>query len=375
MAADMASDLPSQSHALVLESFEAGFELKHISTPQPVHGSAVVKVISVGVVSYSREVYNGERHYSFPKPIVGGHSATARVAATGPDAALLKPGQLVYVDCVIHGRDDPGATFLAALHEGGTEGSKKLMRDAWRDWTFAEYARVPLENCIPLNETRLCHELGYSFDDLAYLSYLLVSFGGLRDIRVEPGETIVVCPATGGFGGAGVQVAIAMGARVIAMGRNEKELARLKEHIMKGTPWAKIETVKMSGDKATDTAALQSYGTIDGALDLSPPAASKSTHLESVISSLRRGGRVSLMGLVPIPPILWTIIGGNITLKGKRMYERDDMIQFVKMLEAGLFPKAKDFVVIKAYGLEDWKEALDEAAVYTGIGKLVTITP
>lgn len=166
-------------------------------------------------------------------------------------------------------------------------------------------------------------------------------FGGLRDIRLEPGETIVVCPATGGFGGGGVQVAITMGARVIAMGRNEKEIARLKEHIKKGTPAANIETVKVAGDFEADVAALQAFGTIDAVIDFTPPLACKSTRLKSAIRSLRREGRCSMMGYVE-DVVNWNAMALNITLKGKLMYEGEDMVLFVKMLERGLFPRGKE---------------------------------
>lgn len=162
---------------------------------------------------------------------------------------------------------------------------------------------------------------------------MIVPFGGLRDIGLEPGETIVVCPSTGGYGGAGVQVAIAMGARVIAMGRNEEELARLKNHVRKGTPGASIEIVKITGDEATDLTTLQSFGVIDAVLDFTPQQASKSTHLRVAISALRRNGRVSLMGFVEQPVLPWHCVGRNITLKGKLMYERRDIVQMVKMLE------------------------------------------
>jgi NADPH:quinone reductase-like Zn-dependent oxidoreductase len=211
---------------------------------------------SSALPTHYREIYNGERHYDFPKPIVGGSSAIARIVAVGEDAVILQRGQLVWMDCVIRARDNPDSLFLTAIQEGMDAGSRKPSSDVWRDGAFAEYMKVPLENCIRLNESRLCRELGHTTRELMYMIYLLVPFGGLRDIRLEPGETIVVCPATGGFGGAGVQVAITMGARVIAMGRNEKELVRLKEHIKKGTPAANIETVKMTGDYETDGAAL-----------------------------------------------------------------------------------------------------------------------
>jgi len=235
--------------------------------------------------------------------------------------------------------------------------------------------KVPLENCIQLNEVRLCQDLGYTIRDLAYICYLLVPYGGLRDIKLEPGETINICPTTGGYGGAAAQVAIAMGARVIAMGRNEKELARLKTHIKSGTPGAAIETVKLSGDEATDTARLQAFGTIDAVLDLSPPAAAQSTHLKSAISTLRRFGRCSLMGYVEHRIVDWKIMSDCLTLKGKLMYEREDMVQFVKLLESGRFPKGKDFVDIKSFTLDDWKAGLDTAAEYAGVGRLVVLSP
>ena len=343
-------------------------------TPQPGPGSAIVRILEAGVISYHREIYNGERHYDFPKPLVGGSSAIARIVDVGEDAVVLRPGQLIWMDCVIRARDNPDSLFLTAIHERKDPGSRKLSRDLWRDGAFAQYMKVPLENCIRLDENRLCRELGYTTRELMYMIYLLVPFGGLRDIRLEPGETIVVCPATGGFGGAGVQVAIAMGARVVAMGRNEKELARLKEHIKKGTPAANIETVKMTGDFETDATALQAFGTIDAVIDFTPPFACKSTHLKSALRSLRREGRCSMMGYVE-DVIDWNVLAMNITLKGKLMYKREDMVLFVKMLERGLFPRGKELVDPRVFKIEEWKEALDAAAEWTGIGKTVMIEP
>lgn len=375
----MALRIPLKHRGLVLESVQknlSGVQIRSLPTPQVEAGSAIVRVLAAGVLSYQRDIYDGTRDYFIPKPLVGGYSAIGRVVAVGPDAVSLQAEKLVYVDCVIRGRDDLEAIILSANSNGFNENAAKLMKDVWRDGLFAEFAKFPLENCVPLDEVRLCQSLGYSIQDLVYMSYLLVPFGGLRDIGVEPGETVVVCPATGGFGGAGVKVAVAMGARVIAMGRNEQELARLKAHVIKGTPGANIETVKITGDEEKDTAALQAFGTIDAVLDLSSPSAAKSPHLNSAILALRRKGRISLMGGFmegPIPS--FQLIAKDITVKGKFMYERDDMQQFVKVLESGLFPRGVNFVDLKTFPLDDWQTALNVAAEYTGIGRFVAITP
>lgn len=93
-----------------------------------------------------------------------------RIAAIGPDTLVLKPGQLVFVDCFVRGRDDPNSAFLLGIHEGHTEGSKKLMHGEWRDGSYAEYVKVPLENAFPLNEDLLMGKLGYGVEELGEIA-------------------------------------------------------------------------------------------------------------------------------------------------------------------------------------------------------------
>lgn len=57
------------------------------------------------------------------------------------------------------------------------------------------------------------------------------------------------------------------------------------------------------------------------------------------------------------------------------MYSREDMVQFVKMLERGRFPVRKNFVDNKTFELSEWKEAFDVAAKHTGLGKSVAFAP
>jgi NADPH:quinone reductase-like Zn-dependent oxidoreductase len=133
----MDSNLFTHHTALQLENVEAGLQVKKLPTPQPGLGNAIIRIEAAEVLSYYRDVYNGNRHYSFPTPLVGGLNAIGRIAALGPDSTCLEEGHLTYVDCVIHARDDPDTPFLSATHDSHAEGSKKLMRDVWRDGTFA----------------------------------------------------------------------------------------------------------------------------------------------------------------------------------------------------------------------------------------------
>ena len=274
--------LPQSHRALILTSTSYPPTLETLPRPEPGPGSAVVRILAANVLSYMRQIYNGERQYPFPTPLIPGASAIGRVAAVGPDATLLKPGMLVIVASLIRGRDDATAVCLSGIHEGYSEGSKTLMRGEWKDSTYAEYAKVPLETCDLLDEGRLCGRMGYEIGNLAYLSTLLVPYGGLRDIDLKAGETVIVSPATGAFGGAAVLVALAMGARVIAMGRNVEALERIKKRS------ERIETVPITGDILKDSEALKRFGAVDAFFDISPPEAAKSTHIKSGILALKR---------------------------------------------------------------------------------------
>ena len=92
-------------------------QLETIPTPKPTAGSSIVKVLAANVIFYMANIYNGKRNYAYPTPIVAGTSAIGHVAALGPDSVLLKAELLVFLDCVVRGRDDPSAIFLSGISE------------------------------------------------------------------------------------------------------------------------------------------------------------------------------------------------------------------------------------------------------------------
>ena len=371
-------ELPKTHRALVLRSTNEPPKVEVISTPQPTPGSVTVRIVVASIVPYMRDIYDGTRQYPFPMPLVIGSSAIGRVAAVGPDATFLKPGQLVHVDIFLRGRDDPTALCLFGIHEGFTEGSRTLMHGEWRDTTYAEYAKIPLENCDVLDEARLLGfpmngGLGYKIEDLQYISTLLVPYGGLRDIDIKAGETVIIAPATGAFGGAAVFVALAMGARVIAMGRNVEALKKVAQSS------DRIKPVPITGDVQKDTEALQRFGAADAFLDISPPAAAKSTHIKSGILSLRHSGRVSLMGGIreDIALPYSVIMNRSLVIRGKWMYDREYIKALIKMVEVGILELGENAGIktLGVFGLEDWKSAFDTAAENPGMGKQALIAP
>ena len=368
--------LPPEHQALVQEVYAEPLAVKTIATPQPTAGSAIIKVLYAPMMTYIGDVFNGKRKYGYQVPLVPGTSAIGRVAAIGPDAVRIQEGDLVYVDCTIRGRDDQEAVFLLGLSEGGSDGSRKLMAGEWRNGTFAQYAKLPLENIFLLDEKRLCGPpatdgLGYAPEQLAWIMKALVPYGGLRSIGLQPGETIVIAPATGSFGSAGVLIALALGARVIAMGRNNETLAKLKAL----SP--RVETVRMTGDLQSEVTALKHFGKIDAFLDISPYEAQASTHIKSGILSLRAEGRVCFMGGfredVAIPHRF--IMRCDITLRGKWMYSRADNFAFLDLLTTGVLDVRQLVKVVGKFKLEQWEEAFQVAATAGRLGEIVLFTP
>ncbi|TQV99873.1 hypothetical protein V2A60_005302 [Cordyceps javanica] len=372
--------LPPTQRALVIDGGSAGCFVKSLSTPSVTHGSAVIRIEAASILpSYGalcRGISSADSSASAPISGVAGFSAIGRIAALGPDSARLCIGQLVYVDSVVRARDDPDCMFISTHFGGMSEGSRRLKREVWSNGTFAEYANMPLENCIPLDETRLLKELAYSAEDLGYMAYQLVPYAGLLDIELRPGETLIVCPATGFYSSIGVQVAIAMGARVIAMARDEEKLQNIRREVLRTSQHAALQLIKITGDETADTAALRALvpGGADAVLDMTPSSASTSTHTKSAIKALRRGGRVSLMGSTRNIGAD-VIMLNDIMLKGKMMYERKTILQFVKLLEGGCFPRGPAYVTAKAFALEDWTKAFSAAAELKGIGECAVFMP
>jgi len=393
-SATTTQSLPITHLALRQHTYAAPPTVERIPIPQLLPGTAVLRVHLATIISYTRAIYDGTRAYQYPVPLTLGSGGIGRVVALGPDATTLKIGYLCFLDVTMHGRDDiggeEGAVFLSAIHHGHTDASKKLMNE-WRDGTYAEFVRWPLENCHILDEQKLFGRvtkggLGYKMEDLMFIPTMLVSYGGLgpNGIDIKPGETIVVAPATGSFGSAAVHLCLELGAgRVICMGRNTGVLEKLKT--ASGKP-ERVSCVPLTGDWEADFKSLESLGgKIDVFFDISPRAAQDSGHFKAAIMALSYGGRVCFMGGlrgdVGLP--LSKIMHSDITIKGKWMFEPVDVKRFIGLVEMGvvrMYDEKEGGVkpwsgkCIKKFKLHAWKEGFDEAE-RLGSGGFVVFEP
>jgi D-arabinose 1-dehydrogenase-like Zn-dependent alcohol dehydrogenase len=252
----------------------------------------------------------------------------------------LKPGDLVYIDSTIRGRDDPDALIISGHTGGQVDSGKKLIEGEWRDGTLQKYHKSPLENIYPLDEKRLCGELGYSTSMLAVISLYAVAAGAIIEAAdVKVAETVIVGPSGGNFGGLAVEVALACGANVIALGRSEAKLEAMMTKL--GNP-PQLSYVVMTGDTEVDTAAIlcktpngkgaEVYNDWTPA-ELQGPA----PYMAAAVRVLKRGGRLVLSGGSSdnLPVSYGWIVIQDIQIKGKCMCNKKTVEQIIRMIEQG----------------------------------------
>jgi hypothetical protein len=73
-----------------------------------------------------------------------------------------------------------------------------------------------LENPHPFNGAILVETLGYVITELLFMLMCLAPFFGLSEAVVKPGKVVLTAPATGRYGGASLNVALAIGATLTA---------------------------------------------------------------------------------------------------------------------------------------------------------------
>lgn len=369
---------PLRNRALWLSSFDKPLELIDLPVPTATPGSAVVKVLNTVLFPYAEEIHEGKRTvYNLQLPLVPHPSQIGRIHAVGSDAVTAKPGDLVFFPAPIWARDDPEVGIIQGHHGGEGPRGRALMQGEWRDGSLQQFQKVPLENVFVLDEARLCGKLGYTPADLHEMSFYGMATGALCEAaNLQAGETVLVGPATGTFGGITSDMALAMGANVIAIGRNKGFLEGLARKLGNHE---RFSFVVMIGDDAADAAAIMKASPrgrgVEVYNDWAPSGVDGSPFFSAAIQTVRNGGRVVLSGApdghIKIPYAM--VMHKNIRIIGKQIVDRGGIELTIKMVESGVLKLGKrGGSTHDIYGLEDHHEAFVKAKsggyrVYTDI--------
>lgn len=181
--------------ALVVESLGpdyAGCAVREVSTPQPGPGEVLVRVRAASVNFPDLLMTRGEYQLKPPLPFTPGLDISGEAAALGEGVDSFEIG-----DAVVGG---------ARL--GG----------------FAEFAVLPAASLKP-KPRRLSFAQAAAYG----AAYLTAWVSLVRRARLEPGEWVLVHGGAGGVGLAAVDLAKALGARVIAASASDEKLAILHD--------------------------------------------------------------------------------------------------------------------------------------------------
>ncbi|KAI8670046.1 ADH-zinc-N domain-containing protein [Fusarium sp. Ph1] len=337
------------NRAVWLSSFDEPPTLIDLPIPDATAGTVVVRTLAAPIVPYTQLVHSGKLpQLNLSLPLVPNPNAVGRIHAVGPDAVRLKPGDLVYVDATIRGRDDPNVMIMMGHHGGeGSEG-KKLMQGEWRDGSLQQYQRAPLENVYKLDEQKLLKQWGYSPAILQSIAHYSVAGGAIIEAAdVKVAETVIIGPSSGSFGGLAVEVALTLGANAIALGRSEEKLIAMKEKLNN----TRFSYVVMTGDNEIDTAAILAQ-TPNGAgadvvNDWTPGALKTAPFLAAAAGALKEKAESFL----------------DLQIMGKWMCEKSTLNKLINMMESGnLKVGVESGTEVAIFSLEQHEEAIQHAA-------------
>ncbi|WP_345612148.1 zinc-binding dehydrogenase [Pseudonocardia adelaidensis] len=343
-----------------VEKVGAPWAVREVPDPQVRPGGVVVDVVAVRVPSYTRQVLDGELGYDLPTPLVPGPTCVGRVRAVGEDVFAHRPGDVVLCNSLHSSGDAVGSPDEILIGWTGTGSARSArMQQVWRHGSFAERACYPA-SCL----TTLPGGAEWSRPELLpFLASLAIADGGLRRGGLRGGQTVLVNGATGNLGGAGTLAALARGAvRVIVTGRRADALAAL------AALDPRVRPVPLSGDRASDTAAILEE-TDDGAdllLDVIAHTPTTDPTL-ACVDALRLRGTAVLVGGVRHDLALpyQRIQRRQLTVAGSFMFDSATALEVWQLVRSGAIDL--DPVRAHVFDLDRFEAALDRAASLTGL--------
>jgi NADPH2:quinone reductase len=166
--------------------------IEELPDPVPGAGEVLVDIKAAGINFPDVLSIAGTYQVKMPPPFIPGNEAAGVVEAVGEGVTRIKPGDRVIV-----------------TPQGGG---------------FAEKCLAPESLCLPLPDA-LDFEQGAGFT----VTYATSYHAFRQCTELKPGESVLVLGAAGGVGSAAVEIAKALGARVIAAASSEDKLQFARE--------------------------------------------------------------------------------------------------------------------------------------------------
>lgn len=307
--------------------------------PVPVVGpkEVLVKVAACGVCRTDLEYLRGEGATPKPPPIILGHEPSGIVESVGAEVSGIKVGDRVIVVASV--------PCLACDNcRGGRENLclNMVVIGADCDGAFAEYVVAPEQAVYRLPDDLPLEESAVITDAVA------ASYHAVYDIaNVGQGDTVAIYGASGGLGLVCVQLAHALGATVVGIGRKRWKLDRAKEL---------GASVTLSTEEV-DRVSKEVKRVTGGGADISIDVTGIPSMMEEAVKCTRPGGKVVELGFsfhkfeLYINRLMWN----ELKIMGSKNYNSKDMPTILSLVQKGVVSLEK--LVSHRFKLHEINEA------------------
>jgi 6-hydroxycyclohex-1-ene-1-carbonyl-CoA dehydrogenase len=205
--------------AIRLNAANAPLVLEDVPDPEPGAEDVVVRVAGCGVCHTDIGFWRDGVPTRHGLPITLGHEVSGVVEAAGPAHRHLV-GREVIVPAVI-----PCGTCDLCRDGRGNACRRQIMPGNDLDGGFAEKLKVPARGLCPVEDRN-----GYDLAELSVIADAVSTpYQAIVRSGLKPGGLAIVIGA-GGVGGYAVQIAAALGARVVAVDVDDAKLAGIAPH-------------------------------------------------------------------------------------------------------------------------------------------------
>ena len=282
--------------AAVLESFDAPLVIRDVEIPTIGPEDALIRVRACGVCGTDLKIASGKLPGT-PLPHIPGHEVAGEISAVGDRVTGLQAGDRVtlhlYIPC---GRCPYCRRGMESLCEN-LQGHVGFNMNGG----LAEYMKVRASNVFPIGESMPYPEAAILTDAVA------TPFNALRKrAKLRKGESLVVV-GTGGLGLHAVQIAKAIGAKVVAVDIDPRHLEKAEE----------CGADLLLNPQKDDVPEKIRKFTRRGA-DVIADFVGQPETLEKDPEWLRPGGKLLLVGYSPVRP-LFSVSSINMVLGAKEI--------------------------------------------------------
>lgn len=317
--------------------------------PEPGPGEVRVQMAAVGLNHLDTWVRRGVPGHEFPLPLVLGSDGAGTVDAVGNGVQGLGPGDEVVVL--------PGVSCgsCAACQSGQDQlcDHYGILGES-TDGVCAEYAVLTPANLAPKPQALSMTEAG-----CVCLVFQTAWQMVVRRAELRPGETVLVHAGLSGVGSAAVQIALMLGARVIATAGGAEKCKRVQalgaHHVIdyRDADFA-AEVKKLTGGRGVQVV-VEHVG---------------AETWKGSVKSLARGGRLVTCGATTGGAVdlrLHQVFFKSLSILGSTMGSKGDLRSILPLFDRGLLQP----VVDRALPLEQVAEAHRLLEERLALGKIV----